>query len=363
MSNSLTQGRSKGRTAPPDAVRLRWLKALSLAGVAFTALVVLVGAWTRLVDAGLGCPDWPGCYGELVVPDAERALLHSPHAPLESFKAWVEMVHRYIASLLGLLVIALLVLGIGLRRRPGYPWRVNLALLVAILVQGAFGAFTVTLQLWPQVVTLHLLGGLMVLTLFLWLHLRLRRFERHPDVVHVPRRLTPLWTAAIALLVLQLALGGWVSSNYAGIACQGFPTCNGQWWPSMDWSEGFHLSQTVGPNYLHGQLHADARVAIHHGHRLGALLLGGVIVLLAARYWRIAALRPWLGGVLVAYGVQLGLGVANVLLWLPLWLALLHTAGAVVLVIGLALAVWQWRFSGAHHVMNEQRTGKEWTHG
>ncbi|WP_446019733.1 COX15/CtaA family protein [Billgrantia sp. Q4P2] len=341
--------------------RLRLLLALSLAGVVFTTVVILIGVWTRLVDAGLGCPDWPGCYGRLVVPDAERAMAHSPDAPLEAFKAWVEMIHRYVASALGLLVIGLLVLGAGLRRRPGYPWAVNVALLVVILLQGAFGAFTVTLQLWPQVVTLHLLGGLSVLLLFLWLHLSLRRFAKGRALGAPRRRLTPLWGLAMVLLLLQLALGGWVSSNYAGIACQGFPTCNGQWWPEMDWSEGFHLTQTVGPNYLHGQLHADARTAIHQGHRIGALLLGLALVALAVRHWGEVRMRPWLAGLVFAYGVQVGLGVANVLMWLPLWLALLHTAGAVSLVLLLALAVWRWRET-ALDAAGSIRRDKEWVH-
>lgn len=345
-------------------LRLRLLWVLSLVGVLFTAVVILIGVWTRLVDAGLGCPDWPGCYGRLVVPDAERAMVHTPEAPLEAFKAWVEMIHRYVASTLGLLVIALLVLGAGYRRRAGYPWRANLALLGVILLQGAFGAFTVTLKLWPQVVTLHLLGGLSVLVMFLWLHLRLRRFVRgEGKMASTPgprRRLSPWWGVAMLMLVLQLALGGWVSSNYAGIACQGFPTCNGQWWPDMDWSEGFHLTQTVGPNYLHGQLHADARTAIQVGHRLGALLLGLALVGLAVRYWREATMRPWLAGLLVAYAVQVGLGIANVLLWLPLWLALLHTAGAVTLVMLLVLAIWHWQETVP--VICSTRRKKEWMH-
>lgn len=345
--------------------RVRLLLTLSLVGVLFTIGVILVGVWTRLVDAGLGCPDWPGCYGRLVVPDETRAMAHSPDAPLESFKAWVEMVHRYVASTLGLLVIALVVLGAPLRRRADYPWGVSLALLGVILLQGAFGAFTVTLKLWPQVVTLHLLGGLSVMLLFLWLHLRLRRFAAGRLTlggVAAPRRpLTPLWALAMLLLLGQLALGGWVSSNYAGIACQGFPTCNGQWWPAMDWSEGFHLTQSVGPNYLHGQLHADARTAIQYAHRLGALALGLVLLLLALRHWHEARLRPWLGGLVGVFVVQLGLGIANVLLWLPLWLALLHTAGAVALVVMMALAVWGWRES-APQVAKQQSVEKEWAH-
>lgn len=347
--------------------RRRWLVRLSLAGTLFTALVVLVGAWTRLVDAGLGCPDWPGCYGALMVPDAERALAHSPAVPLEAAKAWVEMGHRYLASLLGLLVIALVALGARWRHEAGYPWRVSLALLAAILLQGAFGAFTVTLKLWPQVVTLHLLGGLSVMVLFLWLHLRLRRFRPGEQQRGRPRPLTPLWRLVLVLLVAQLALGGWTSSNYAGIACQGFPTCNGEWWPRLDWSEGFHLTQTVGPNYLHGQLHAEARSAIQVGHRLGGLALGLGLVLLAVRHRRAAGVRPWLALLVGVVGAQLALGIANVLAWLPLWLALLHTAGAVALVVAMTLALWHWRGSSvaqgdpASH-SGHSETQKEWAH-
>ncbi|BBI50911.1 hypothetical protein HORIV_33320 [Vreelandella olivaria] len=146
--------------------RLRWLVRLTLVGALFTAVVMLVGAWTRLVDAGLGCPDWPGCYGKLLVPDGDFATLRHPDVPLEPFKAWVEMVHRYIATLLGLVVLSVVALGWSLRHRRDYPWRMSLLLLVVILFQGAFGAFTVTLKLWPQVVTLHLMGGLSVLLLF-----------------------------------------------------------------------------------------------------------------------------------------------------------------------------------------------------
>lgn len=321
--------------------KVRLARILSLLGVLLTFGVVLLGAWTRLADAGLGCPDWPGCYGQLVVPDATTALAHSPHAPLDAGKAWVEMLHRYVASGLGLLVLALVGLAWRSRRLAGYPWRTSLLLLVMILAQGAFGAFTVTLKLWPQVVTLHLLGGLSVMLLFLWLHLRLRQIGRHLPCAAQPSRPRGLWLLAIILLIGQLALGGWTSSNYAGIACQGIPACNGQWWPSMDWSEGFHLTQTVGPNYLHGQLHAEARTAIHVAHRLGSLALGGVLLLLAWRHRRQRILRPYLTLLLGAYGLQLILGVANILLWLPLGLALAHTAGAALLVLALTLAVWR----------------------
>ncbi len=321
---------------------------MSLAGVALCALVVMVGAATRLMDAGLGCPDWPGCYGAPLVPDAERALAHSPDLPLEATKAWMEMGHRYLAAALIVLALLLAARGVRLRhRREDYPWRLTLGLLAALMLQGAFGALTVTFKLWPQVVTLHLLGGLSVMAMFLWLHLRLRRLASGAAAVMRPRRLTPLWRAALLALVLQLALGGWTSSNYAGIACQGFPTCNGRWVEALDWGEGFHLTQSVGPSYLYGQLHAEARSAIQVGHRLGGVALLACLLALGWRYGRERRMRPWLALAVGTGLAQAALGVANVLLWLPLWLALLHTAGAACLVASLVLAAWQWRHSSA----------------
>ncbi|WP_227369607.1 COX15/CtaA family protein [Halomonas sp. M20] len=320
---------------------VRLARCLSLLGVLLALVVMLLGAWTRLVDAGLGCPDWPGCYGKLAVPDDATALAHSPHVPLEPGKAWAEMVHRYMAGVLGLLVLGLTFLAWRARRMAGYPWRINVALLLAIMLQGAFGAFTVTLKLWPQVVVLHLLGGLGVTLLFLWLYLRLKRVDARVDDGYRLSRPGALWLVAIGLLVLQIALGGWTSSNYAGLACQGIPTCNGQWWPAMDWQEGFNLAQTIGPNYLYGQLHAEARTAIQVAHRLGAVALGLILLLLTLRYWHQRVLRPYLTLLLGIYGLQLGLGIANVLLWLPLDLALAHTAGAVLLALVMTVTVWR----------------------
>lgn len=321
------------------AHQVRWALRLTGFGLLFTLVVVLVGAWTRLVDAGLGCPDWPGCYGALVVPDAERALAFAPDSPLDAFKAWVEMVHRYLATALGLLAIVLAWLGWKLRKQRGYPSALSYLLLITICIQGAFGAWTVTLKLWPQVVTLHLLGGFTVLALFLWLFLRIKAFSRGD---YQPRRPPTLWWLVLLLLTGQVALGGWTSSNYAGLACTGFPTCNQQWWPErMDFSEGFHVTQEVGPNYLHGQLHAPARTAIHFTHRLGAVVLGLGLLVLLYRYAQSQRARPWLQGLLLVYGVQVGLGIATVIWLLPLSLALLHTAGAAMLMLMLLMTGWQ----------------------
>jgi len=321
--------------------RAQWLAAL---GVGFTFIVILVGVWTRLVDAGLGCPDWPGCYGALVVPDAQRAAGFAPDAPLDVFKAWMEMFHRYIASGLGLVALALAWLGWRNRHIPGYPVLASAALLGVICLQGAFGAWTVTLKLWPQVVTLHLLGGFSVLMIFFWLYHRLKacRDNKQPDV-----RPPGLWWLVMLLLVAQVALGGWTSSNYAGVACQGFPTCNTQWWPAgMDFNEGFHLTQEVGPNYLHGKLHADARTAIHFTHRLGALMLGLGLIVLTLYYKHHAQARPWLLAALGTYLVQVSLGIILVVNALPLSVALLHTAGAALLMLLLLRSGW---LLGSHH--------------
>ncbi|SFC40118.1 cytochrome c oxidase assembly protein subunit 15 [Marinospirillum celere] len=319
--------------------RVRWALRLAGFGLLFTLVVVLVGAWTRLVDAGLGCPDWPGCYGALVVPDSERAQAFAPDAPLDVFKAWVEMFHRYLATALGMVALVLAGLAWSLRKKTGYPVALSFFLLIAICIQGAFGAWTVTLKLWPQVVTLHLLGGFTVLGLFFWLYQRLKAFSRG-DLK--PRKPPAFWWLLLVLLTGQVALGGWTSSNYAGLACTGFPTCNQQWWPEqMDFSEGFHVTQEVGPNYLHGQLHAPARTAIHYTHRLGALVLGLGVLGLFLIYAKQRKARPWLQGLILTYAAQVGLGIATVIWLLPLSLALLHTAGAALLLLILLMTGWQ----------------------
>ena len=298
--------------------------ALVAAGVALAAVVVALGAYTRLVDAGLGCPDWPGCYGHLGVPDTDaeiaRAEAAFPDAPVEVEKAWTEMIHRYAATVLGLLILALLALTVIGRQ----PWRLAAALAVLVAVQGAFGAWTVTLKLWPQVVTIHLLGGFATLALLWLLALTVRRPRWRVDA-----RLTPLLVAALAALVIQVALGGWLTANYAALACPDFPTCHGEWIPEMDFATGFDITQDVGPNYLGGLLSSDARVAIHFAHRLGAVVVLLLAGWLAVRLGR----RPMaytLGGVLAA---QLGLGIANVVFVLPLAVAVLHNAGAAALLL------------------------------
>lgn len=317
---------------------------LALVAVAMAVVVVVLGAFTRLADAGLGCPDWPGCYGFLGIPMAEESIgvaqMRYPDAPYEFDKAWPEMVHRYFASGLGLVIVVMAGMALRRRREIDQPLKLPLALLALVLLQGAFGAWTVTLRLWPQVVTAHLLGGFATLSL-LWL-LALRLGWRIPpaegDSRSAQLALVPLALIALVVLVAQIALGGWTSSNYAALACPDFPTCQGEWWPDADFAHGFDLGQEVGPSYLGGLLYGEGRVAIHLSHRIGALVATLVLGLLALRLLRQPrerGLRQFGLALVGVLAVQLALGIANVVLSLPLAVATAHNAvgGALLLVL------------------------------
>ena len=306
--------------------------------------MVVLGAYTRLVDAGLGCPDWPGCYGYLSVPGAaanvETAEARFPHAPFEAHKAWPEMAHRYFAGTLGLLILAVSALAIR-GRKENLPLRLPLALLVLVILQAAFGMWTVTLKLWPQVVTTHLLGGFATLGL-LWLLLL-----RTGNASAIPAALRPHAVFALIAVVLQVMLGGWTTSNYAALACPDFPTCHGVWWPPMDAAAGFDVFQDIGPNYLGGLLDNSARVAIHMGHRVGAMLVVIVVGSLAIRLLALPEARRLgiaLSTLLIA---QVALGVANVVLTLPLPVATAHNGTGALLLLGVITVNYRSFRSGA----------------
>ena len=299
------------------------LRALVCVAVAVASVVVVLGAYTRLVDAGLGCPDWPGCYGMLGVPESveqiRQAEARYPGIAVEPDKAWPEMVHRYFATGLGVLSLCIVGLAWFQNRRLAIP----LALTALVIVQGAFGARTVTLKLWPQVVTAHLLGGSATLSLLWWYATAL-----WPTIVAmpVPRKLAQF---ALGVVILQIAIGGWVTSNYAALACPDFPACHGELLPPMDFERGFDFTQTIGPNYLGGQLDSDARIAIQVTHRLGAVI---VLLFVGLLVFHLRS-RPFgwaLGSVL---GLQWTLGISNILFDLPLWVAVLHNAGGAVLLL------------------------------
>ena len=315
----------------------RNLFVMALAGTALALVVILLGAWTRLTDAGLGCPDWPGCYGFAHVPVSadhqQIANARFPDAPLQVERAWPEMVHRYGASSLGLLILTMSALTWRVAKDVQLPRRHVLVLLGLVILQGMFGMWTVTWKLWPQVVTLHLLGGMTTAAL-LWL-LALRLGWPKPHVASEPGY--RLGIAAMVAVALQIALGGWTTSNYAALACPDFPTCQTQWLPPADFSRGFDVLQEVGPNYLGGLLDNSARVAIHLSHRIGAILSSLLVVLLIYRCLRSedAPLRQLGFAVLGILMLQIGLGVSNVVFTLPLSVAIAHNGVAAVLLLTL----------------------------
>ncbi len=308
-------------------LRVFWFRRLALAGALLAAAVVVLGAWVRLTDAGLGCPDWPGCYGH-IYPNTGQAAPQSAHFA----KALHEMVHRYFAGSLGLVIASLTLWALLFRKDRNQPLIPVLVLFLVVCLQGALGALTVTLLLKPLIVTLHLLGGLTTLALLWWLSLA-------PEARPLTERETTLRLyacVALAALVLQIALGGWTSTNYAAVACPDLPTCQHSWWPRMDYRDAFVLWRGLGQNFEGGVLANPARTAIHFTHRLGAMAAGSILIGLGA----LAALRatsPRLKrtGFLLAAAVvlQISLGLATVHFGVPLVLATMHNAGAALLVI------------------------------
>ncbi len=326
------------RGATP-AVRLR---ALTLLTLFLTFDLVVFGAFTRLSDSGLGCPDWPGCYGN-ASPLGASAEIHAeqalrPTGPVTHGKAWVEMVHRYLATAVGVLITVMALVS-WLEARRGRasmsPWWAT-ATLAWVCAQGAFGALTVTLKLYPAIVTLHLLGGIGLLAL-----LAVQAELSLPQPLMLDHGTRRLLLSAAALALLQVALGGWVSTNYAVLACSDFPTCQGSWWPEMDFRHGFTLLRDLGETRGGDFLPFAALTAIHYTHRLMALAVFAALLWLAARLLRsgqAASRRAALALLGVALW-QLASGLGNVLLDWPLAAALAHTAGAAVLVALLAVLV------------------------
>jgi cytochrome c oxidase assembly protein subunit 15 len=322
---------SRRRHAAP-AARLR---AFALLVLFLTFDLVLLGAFTRLSDSGLGCPDWPGCYGHASPLGASTHIAQAqaavPTGPVTHGKAWIEMAHRYSASAIGVLVIALAVLAIveWRRRRVATSPAWALAALAWVIAQGAFGALTVTMRLYPAIVTLHLLGGLGLLAL---VAVQAEVGEGRRLAVSAGLR-RGLWAVALLALV-QITLGGWVSTNYAVLACRDFPTCQGSWWPAMRFDDAFQVLRPLGGDGDGGYLPFPALTAIHMAHRLGAFLLLPALLVLA---WRLATsggaeARPWAFALAGIAAWQTASGLGNVLLGWPLVAAVAHTGGAAALV-------------------------------
>jgi heme a synthase len=325
-----------------DAGPAARLQALTVLTLFLTFDLVIFGAFTRLTDSGLGCPDWPGCYGNAspfgadAQIDAAQSTL--PGGPVTQGKAWVEMTHRYLATGVGALILVLAILSWVVARRQRLPvskWWAT-ATLVWVCLQGAFGALTVTMKLYPAIVTAHLLGGLVLLAL---LAVQSQGYRRAP--LAVPPGLHAASVAIAVITVVQIALGGWVSTNYAVLACRDFPTCDGAWWPAMDFEHGFALLRELGAGKDGGFLPFAALTAIHYVHRLGAYAVLAAMALFAWRLWASgdAALRPWAWGTAAVGLWQLATGLSNVLLGWPLIGAVAHTAGSAAWVVLLAILI------------------------
>lgn len=305
----------------------------------FALIVIVIGAFVRLSDAGLGCPDWPGCYGHLDVPkghsEIQQAEQAYPHRPVETGKAWKEMVHRYFAGTLGLLIVALAWFAHRAGFQSRFVPRLTLGLVGLVIFQALLGMWTVTLQVKPAIVTLHLLFGMATVSL-LWLSTLHASGKNWLPASRSGMR--GLGLLALLVVIVQIALGGWTSTNYAALACTAFPGCYvGESWPAMDFAEGFVLWRGLGVNYEFGVLEPDARAAIHMLHRMGAVVVLAVVGLLAFRLIReaIGAQKTIGWAILVVLFVQLSLGIANVLASLPLLNAVAHNGVAALLLLSL----------------------------
>lgn len=319
----------------PRLVRIRARYAKLVAVTMFLTFdLIMFGAFVRLTDSGLGCPDWPGCYGN-ASPIGARHDIHAaatalPEGPVTLSKAWIEMIHRYAGTLLGMLIIAIVFMAWRHRKTLAQsPWLATV-ILPAVCLQGAFGAWTVTHQLMPAVVTGHLLGGMSLLALLTWLSARQTVL---PDIAPEARRWRGYAAFGLVLLYTQLALGGWVSTNYAALACMDFPTCHGQWWPDMDFRSGYSIVRALGELPSGEIISQNALTAIHWTHRNFAFVvliyLGG----LALKLRRYEGLRGPSRALLAMLAIQLLTGLTSIFLQWPIVIAVLHNGGAAVLTI------------------------------
>ena len=320
-----------------------YTKTLNLS-IILALIVVILGAYARLADAGLGCPDWPGCYGQLLVPDVVSSEYERP---LDIAKAWKEMVHRYAASTLGLVIIAIFIFAALGKTERAQSIRVPAALLLLVGFQGALGMWTVTELVHPGIVTMHLLGGFSTTTLIFWLLLNQRKpIQLNQDI---SKRDKIILVVVTVLLAFQIFLGGWTSTNYAALSCgEYFPSCLDQMWPdNMDFENAFYWGP-LGIDYEFGVLENPARSAIQMVHRIGALVITGALIGLAFAYKNYTMLRNNIFIILLLLSIQVGLGIINVVMSLPMFAAVMHNAVA----LGLLLSL----ISLAHKVFKNHKT-------
>ena len=328
-------------------VRLVNLRPLVYATTFLTLCLVALGAYVRLMDAGLGCPDWPGCYGKLSPLQAQSEISGaekiSPAGPVSAPKAWKEMVHRYVASLVGAMMVAIFLKVLYRRRHvrrdreePDLSLGLPLLLVVLVVAQGLFGKWTVTLLLKPAIVTSHLLGGMLLLVALTWLSARYLKPAGAARPAEA-RALRPWALLGLVLVFGQIALGGWVSTNYAALACVDFPTCHGMWIPDMDFAHGFQVHRELGMTAAGAPLSNAALNAIQWAHRVGALAVAAFLGTLAFFASRMSGLRGYASVVAVALVAQISLGITNVLAMLPISVAVAHNVGAALLLMSVVM--------------------------
>lgn len=313
------------------------LSKLTLFSIIFALIVIIAGAFTRLTNAGLGCPDWPGCYGQLMAPtspQAQQLAEHQfPESSVDTFKAWVEMSHRYIAGILGLLILSIAIIAWRQRHQLTTSLCLPIALCAIVIFQSMLGMWTVTLKLHPSIVMAHLLGGLLTISLLTWYYLQ----QKGQKLTQLS---APAWLKRFAffglfVLALQIALGGWTSANYAALVCLDFPGCFDSLWPPMNFKEGFNLFLPLQGFYEGGVFDYQARVAIHMMHRYGAAVTAIALTLLSIStliYAR-GPLREIAKLLFILLLIQLTLGILNIAWVLPLPIAVAHNAVAVLLLL------------------------------
>ena len=312
-----------------------FFRRIALLATVLALCVVVLGAYVRLSDAGLGCPDWPGCYGTLTVPESQSAISHAqeayPNKPVEAHKAWKEMAHRYVAGTLGLLVLSLCVLGWRAKRYISVSPLLPTALLFVIGFQAMLGMWTVTLLLKPVIVSSHLMGGMTTLALLTWIA---HRHFGSPSKRIVESELMRFWIrGALVVIFAQIFLGGWTSSNYAALACTDFPTCHGEWVPDMDFGTAFHWVRELGQTAAGQPLELSAFTAIQWTHRVGALITFIYLSTLGMMLIKTPRLKSFGVLLFILLFVQISLGIGNLVLHLPLALAVGHNMGAALLLV------------------------------
>jgi len=327
-------------------VRFVTPRTLVVSALLATIALVMLGAYVRLTNAGLGCPDWPGCYGKLSPTQAadliQAAQMVAPDGPVSLPKAWREMVHRYFASFIGVMILAIVIQALNIRRRrslgpddPAGKVGLPVALVFIVVLQGLFGKWTVTLLLKPVIVTSHLLGGMTLIALLAWLSARHLQLTSGP--LSALRAIRPLAAIGLGVLAMQIALGGWVSTNYAALACVDFPTCHGVWKPATDFGHGFHFLRELGMTAEGAPLSNEALNAIHWAHRIGALVTFLTLAYVAYRTIRLPSLRRLGSTMLGLLLLQVALGIVNVLGSLPLPVAVAHNGAAALLLVVLVM--------------------------